>query len=422
MGRQVELCALVRGSPEGYTAEELAARLGVDVRTIQRDLLELRRRGAEVSRKGDRFCLTSLPEDVVQPAPPATGREARWLTILKYLCEEPGSFEPGRLCETVARRFEVAGRTIARDLKALAEKGLVEVREGRCHPGRPFLPKLSLTADQTLALLSHLEVQGQLLPRGEALRRAEEKLRSCLLGEAARVVRGQGAAAGGARLVKGRYYLQPPEIEARVTQLEEACRRCRRVRFRYTALNGETTRRTADPLGLVYYWLHDAWYLVAGVGEEEGQGEGIRHFRLDRMAEVEVTEEGFSAPEGFDLERHMAPCWGVERGELYRVRIRFYDDYNVLARLRRETAHRRSARLVPEAGGETVLYTDEVSGLHELRVWVRSFGSSAEVLEPEQLRREVIESVERIVQRYLQALPFRSTEFARVEDGTGAAG
>ncbi|HHW15388.1 MAG TPA: WYL domain-containing protein [Firmicutes bacterium] len=365
--------------------------------------------------------MTSLPEDVVQHAPPATGREARWLTILKYLCEEPGSFDPGRLCQAVARRFEVAERTIARDLKALAEKGLIEMGEGRCHPGRAFLPKLTLTPDQILALLSHLEVQGQLLPRGEALRRAEEKLRFSLLGEAARVVRERDSAVGGARLVKGRYYLQPPEIEGRVTQLEEACRRCRRVRFRYTALTGETSRRMVDPLGLVYYWFHDAWYLVARVCDRERPDEGIRHFRLDRMAEVESTEERFSAPAGFRLERHMAPCWGVEHGELHRIRIRFYDEYNVLARLRRETAQREKARLVEEPGGGSVIYTDEVSGLHEIRVWVRSFGSSAEVLEPDQLRREVVESVERLVQRYLQAAPSQPAVFGLAEGGTGVA-
>lgn len=420
--RQAKLCSLLRDGPGLYTVDRLAAQLGVNVRTIQRDIRALCLRGAKVSWEGDRLCLTTLPEEVAQPAPPATDREARWLSLLKYVCEEPGSFEAGRLCQAVAPRFEVAERTITRDLEALAKKGLIEAREGRCHPGRAFLPKLTLTPDQALALLSHLEVQRQLLPRGEALRRAEEKLRSCLLGEAARAVMGQGAAVWCTRLVKGRYYLQPPEIEERVTQFEEACRTHHQVSFLYSAMNGETSWRSADPLGLVYYWFQDAWYLVARVFEGDGHAEGIRHFRLDRMADVELTGEGFSPPDGFNLERHLAPCWGVEQGELHRIRIRFYDEYNVLARLRRETAHRDTARLVEEAGGGSVIYTDEVSGLHELRVWVRSFGSSAEVLEPEQLRREVVESVQRIVQRYCQASPAPPLALDLTAGGTGVAG
>jgi predicted DNA-binding transcriptional regulator YafY len=423
--RQARLCLLVQDGPGLYTVERLAAQFGVNGRTIQRDLQELRQRGASVTRKGDCLCLAHLPEGGWEPAPPATEREVRRLALLKFICEEPGSFEPGRLSQMQARRFEVAGRTVARDLEAMAEKGLIEVRGGRCHPGRAFLPKLALTPDQALSLLSHLEVQGQLLPRGEALRRAQEKLGSCLLGEAARVAQGQGTGAGCTRLVKGRYYLQAPAVEERVTQLEEACRERRRVRFLYTALTGETGRRTADPLGLVYYWFQDAWYLVAGVGtSHDGEAEGIRHFRLDRLGEVEVTGEGFSPPDGFNLERHMAPCWGVEHGESYRVRIRFFTEGNVLARLRRETAHRDKARLTEEAGGGSVIYTDEVSGRHELRVWVRSFGRSAEVLEPEQLRREVVESVERIVQRYLQpqASPAHPPAVAPAEAGTGVAG
>lgn len=419
--RQARLCALLKDGSGLSAVSELAAQLGVNVRTIQRDLRELRQRGARVTREGGRLRLAELPEEAL--APPATEREVRWLTLLKFIWEEPGSFEPGRLSQILAPRFEVVERTIARDLEALAEKGLIEVKGGRCHPGRGFPPRLSLTPDQALSLLSHLEVQGRLLPRGEALRRAEEKLRSCLLGEAAQVIGRPSAAAGGVCLVKGRYYRQEPAVEERVNDLEEACRGRRRVRFRYAAMSGETTERTADPLGLVYYWFQDAWYLVAGVcpGNDRAAGE-IRHFRLDRMGEVEVTDEGFSPPDGFDLERHMAPCWGVERGELHRVRIRFHDEGNVLARVRRETSHRDSARFVPEPGGGSVIYTDEVSGLNELRVWVRSFGSSAEVLEPDQLRREVLESVERIVRRYSEAPAARPTGVALGETGTGVAG
>jgi predicted DNA-binding transcriptional regulator YafY len=403
--RQAALCALLREGPGVYAMDALAARLGVHVRTIQRDVQELSRRGAGFAREGNGIRLAALPEDLVQPAPPATEREVRWLTLLRFVYEEPGSFEPGRLSQTMARRFEVSERTIARDLESLEARGLIEVRNGRRHPGRAFLPALRLTSDQVLALLDYLDIQEQLMPRGAVLRNAEEKLRSCLLGEAARVANRRAGTCGCARLVKGRYYLQSPEIEERVDLLERACHGRCRARFEYAPQRGEPGWRVVEPLGLIYYWFQDAWYLVAGSCAGTGQAGEIRHFRLDRMGEVEVTGEEFAPPADFDLQRHTAPCWGVEHGELHKVRIRFHDEYNVLSRLRRETAHRAEARVEAEPGGDSVIYSDEVAGLHEIRVWVRGFGGSAEVLEPEQLRREVVESVQRIVERYGQASP-----------------
>lgn len=399
--RQAGLCALLEDAPGVHTVEGLAGQLGVTVRTVQRDLHELQRRGAVIARERNRLHLRSVPAELLEPAPPATEGEARHFTILKFVYEEPGGFAPAGLCQAVARLHEVHERTIARDLDELTARGLVEQRDGRCYPGRAFLPKLRLTADQALALLSYLELQRQLLPRKRALLAAWEKLRGALFGEAAQIGAGE-AGQSATCVVKGRYYQQAPEIEALVDLLDCACQERRRVRFSYRPANGNAGQRLADPLGLAYYWFHDAWYLVAGLTGEGGPGGELRHFRLDRMDDVAVTGEAFEPPAEFDLREHLAPCWGIEHGELHQVSIRFYDELNVLARVKRETAHRERARLVAEEGG-TYLYTDEVAGLNELRVWVRSFGSSAEVLSPAALREELLESARGIIARHTGA-------------------
>ena len=45
-------------------------------------------------------------------------------------------------------------------------------------------------------------------------------------------------------------------------------------------------------------------------------------------------------------------------------------------------------------------YTDIVMGLSEFRTWLRSFGSSAMVLEPESLRDELVASARRMKEMY----------------------
>jgi hypothetical protein len=72
---------------------------------------------------------------------------------------------------------------------------------------------------------------------------------------------------------------------------------------------------------------------------------------------------------------------------------------NVLARLRAEIADRPSACLTQVDTGVWEL-VDTVAGLSEFRVWLRSFGSSALVIEPESLRMQLIESAMRMRDMY----------------------
>jgi proteasome accessory factor B len=243
-------------------------------------------------------------------APPATEQEARHFFLLKYVYEEPGAFEPSRLARVAAERLEVSEKTIQRDLQALADGGLVEMRGGRCHPGRDFLPKLPLTADQALAVLTYLDLQRSLLPQGADLKRAREKLCHALLGEAGRLGARRAGEASAHRLVKGRYAQQPPELEERVRLLEECCTERRRVRFPYTTADGRVDERLVDPLGLVYYWFHDAWYLVAAVSPASpptAAASTLRHFRLDRMGAVQHVGN-----HDIELRRPTAACRFVQ--------------------------------------------------------------------------------------------------------------
>lgn len=199
--------------------------------------------------------------------------------------------------------------------------------------------------------------------------------------------------------------------ENQVRRLEHAISLRQRLRLEYRGSGGseqgENGERTVDPYGLVYFWVQGAWYLVAFCH----QAREMRTFRVDRIRRLTGLEERFTYPVDFSLAEHFRYAWGVELGPLYRVSIRFQDHFNVLDRVRKEVAHRRDGRLVEEpgerngAGGTdgangAFLYTDVVAGLHEIRVWIRSFGESAEVFEPPELRESVAWTARLILERY----------------------
>ena len=63
--------------------------------------------------------------------------------------------------------------------------------------------------------------------------------------------------------------------------------------------------RVVEPLGVL---LGPRSYLVA---RQPDRGSDIRHFRMDRIVAARSLEQGFDAPEGFDLARHSARAFGA---------------------------------------------------------------------------------------------------------------
>jgi predicted DNA-binding transcriptional regulator YafY len=77
------------------------------------------------------------------------------------------------------------------------------------------------------------------------------------------------------------------QLTASLTPLRDAVRRKRKVRFGYQDRGSKNSERTVQPLGL-FYWGH-AWSLGAWCELRQD----FRNFRIDRMREVAVLDEGF---------------------------------------------------------------------------------------------------------------------------------
>ncbi|MCI0425748.1 MAG: WYL domain-containing protein [Actinobacteria bacterium] len=137
--------------------------------------------------------------------------------------------------------------------------------------------------------------------------------------------------------------------------------------------------RRLRPYGIAHRRGH--WYVVG----ETGHGERV--YRIDRIEDLEVSEErgSFDKPRGFDVRGVLDSLpWESGGGERVEARVRFDPDVAWWA-----------ARTLgmPEPEGELVtvlpvVNTDAFIG------WVLSFGDSAEILEPETMRREVLRRVE----------------------------
>jgi predicted DNA-binding transcriptional regulator YafY len=122
----------------------------------------------------------------------------------------------------------------------------------------------------------------------------------------------------------------------------------------------------------------------------------VRVFALDRIKMLHQTKEAFEVAEDFDFEEFMRPSFGVYVGESVKVRIWFSPD---AAGYIKEKIWHDTQWIVSQKDG-SIVFEAEVAGTEEIKFWVMSWGSKAEVLEPQSLREEIRAEAEAAVEKY----------------------
>jgi predicted DNA-binding transcriptional regulator YafY len=78
-----------------------------------------------------------------------------------------------------------------------------------------------------------------------------------------------------------------------------AVRTRRRVSFDYRSHAGTSMRRDVEPYGIVH--MDGRWYVVGHCTAREA----LRTFRLDRVSELQLSDETFQRPDGFDAKAYL---------------------------------------------------------------------------------------------------------------------
>ncbi|MDH6132982.1 putative DNA-binding transcriptional regulator YafY [Kitasatospora sp. MAA4] len=181
----------------------------------------------------------------------------------------------------LAARFEVAARTVQRDLQALMEAGVPV----RTTPGRGggwsidpamTLPPIRFTADEASALVAALAMADASAPYAGAARTASQKIAASMTGPAS--VAAQELAA---RIVT----LPARTAESIRTAVEQALTERMVLHLSYADAAGRESDRVVEPAGLLT--TDGRWYLIAWCRTRRAG----RGFRLDRITAAAPTGE-----------------------------------------------------------------------------------------------------------------------------------
>jgi len=316
----------------------------------------------------------------------------QWL-LLRTL----SAWRHGATIRELADEVEVSEKTIRRDLETFQQVGfpvheVVEDHNRKKYRIEPVggEPGLSFAFDEALALYFARQLMEPLAgtPFWGAASRAFRKIRASLGPHALQY----------AERFRGMFhhtiigtsdYARKAEL---IDQLMLGIEDHRAVFITYQSLRAtEPVTYDVYPYGLIYH--RGSLYLVGWAPEHEE----IRHWKLDRMTDAEVTQVRFDPPAGFDLQEHLANSFGVMQGDGdVRVKIHFSAE---VARYVQEGQWHRTQQLAPQPDG-TVLAEFHLDGTEEIKRWVLSFGRHAEVLEPEDLREEMADELTATRDRY----------------------
>ena len=160
----------------------------------------------------------------------------------------------------------------------------------------------------------------------------------------------------------------------------------------YTASRQTKTRRKVAPYKI---WFFDGTFYVIG---NCGLREDIRIFAIDRIRNLELTDEIFELPEGFNVDEFMKSSFGVFQGEPTRVKVWFAAD---IAPYIREKIWHETQTIETQQDG-SIIFEAEVAGIDEIKIWILKWGAKAMVIEPKSLRDSICTEAEAMVSAYLK--------------------
>lgn len=139
--------------------------------------------------------------------------------------------------------------------------------------------------------------------------------------------------------------------------------------------------------------LTHALYLV-GFDEER---DAVRTFKVERILEASLTPDTFELEPGFDAAATLARAWDIIADEpVVPVSLRFAP--SVARRVAETRWHPSQATELASDGA--LLWSAQVSGTREIRIWILGWGADVEVLGPPELRAEVAADLAAAAARY----------------------
>lgn len=277
----------------------------------------------------------------------------------------------------LAEKFEVSRRTIVRDIEDLGKAGIpVAASQGR---GGGISVMEGFKIDRTL--LSEEDMKA-ILTGLQGLDSVSESSRYRRLMDKLDAENAAGAVGAGNSIIVDLSSWDKNAVSSKIETIKQAAESNKKISFMYYSPE-RTERREIEPYRLVFQW--SSWY-VWGFCTKRND---YRMFKLTRMTDLTVGEE--FAPR--DIPAYSCDKLRHTRGEIA-VRVRF--DSSVKWRLVDEFG----AEYLTEDKDGSITLDFTWSDVPSFYSYIAGFRDAAEIIAPEECRKEFSELLEKMLKKY----------------------
>ncbi|MBQ7265680.1 MAG: WYL domain-containing protein [Firmicutes bacterium] len=190
-----------------------------------------------------------------------------------------------------------------------------------------------------------------------------------------------------------------PKLKLLSSKIQEAINGKKKINFGYTQKDSTTGKDsyilvTCLPHKIITN-LFDNWlYLMSS---------DLNLYRLDRIKDGyirKLTEKSPSNTETDPKEKYIWGAYVAKDEKPQHVKLKIYNETsNIISKIKQDTALRSKTCKLYEENGD-YYYEDDIIDINQFQRWLRSYGSSITVIEPENLRNVIIEKAKEALELY----------------------
>ena len=169
----------------------------------------------------------------------------------------------------------------------------------------------------------------------------------------------------------------------------------RRLRIKHRVPHANVTREyRVTPLQLEPAVWGDGVYLI-GYSDYH---QGIATFKLSRIEHVTVTTEPIESETEFDSYALLHHAWGIWHSDKEPVTVRL--QFTAYATPYVKEAIWHPEQTIQDLPDGSCIWQTEIVEWKEMLPWVRGWGSNATILEPEEMKEELMDGLQRLAKKY----------------------
>lgn len=370
-----------------YGVSELADIFGIEKRTVQYFVGDYNEKGFIIKSRKNKYNVFAYPENFKTFKRVIDAEQLKKWIVYDYLkdcCRNGNAVHMDIFSKIVCENnSSITDKSsyIFKLLRKLQDEGYVKIEKGKVIPVKN--PFYEMSEDELKSLLIYLNIIKNYFPSSVILHQIFFKFK--LIYEKKFSKKFDRRLAVFAHKHKISTY-----DDDHVMIIEKALSEGRCVNFTYK-LKMSIKHVKDVPKGLIYNNWKDAWYLVCGTERES-------IYRVDKIVDLnlgDVIEDYGKFP--FDKELYSVSLGAVNE-PIYEVEVHFVPKEFILRKLKQYCSMRKYAELMYEE--ECCILKDKVSGLHEFKKWVRSFGYGAKCIKPAELAESIVNDINLMKERY----------------------